>query len=150
MVERDEARTQAAEILAEIEAETGSSQTTAGRLRDMEQTLDYLAAALRDAERRSAEADAALTRATELVVAKRLCELSGNDKLFAWVRRGILNTVAAGNEQWEDGNLRLVNVPAARLTWKATGEAFECDHEWVRYDALLYACADRGDTVIFD
>ena len=86
----------------------------------------------------------------ELVVAKRLCELSGNDKLFAWVRRGILNTVAAGNEQWEDGNLRLVNVPAARLTWKATGEAFECDHEWVRYDALLYACADRGDTVIFD
>ena len=48
MVERDEARTQAAEILAEIEAETGSSQTTAGRLRDMEQTLDYLAEAARE------------------------------------------------------------------------------------------------------
>ena len=90
------------------------------------------------------------TERPELVVAQRICELSGDDKLFAWIRRGILNTVEKGNEFWEDGNLRLVNVPTERLTWAESGEAFESDNEWIRYDAMLYACVDRGDTLIFD
>ncbi len=88
------------------------------------------------------------TERPELVVAQRICELSGNDKLFAWIRRGILNTVTRGEERWDDGNLRLVNVPTEKLVWAKTGEAFECEHEWVRYDTMLYACADRGEALL--
>ena len=103
------------------------------------------------------------TERPELVVAQRLCELSGNDKLFAWVRRGILNTVKDGNEFWDDDNLRLVNVPTEKLVWAKSGESFQefwhafvanykgnrkLNPEWVRYDFMVNACAEQGDTLI--
>lgn len=92
MVERDEARTQAAEILAEIEAETGSSQTTAGRLRDMEQTLDYLAAALRDAADERDEAfeiaEAAREEVDELQFAAALAE-ERNERIFTQLEEAV-------------------------------------------------------------
>ncbi|MBF9029810.1 peptidoglycan DD-metalloendopeptidase family protein [Rhodobacterales bacterium HKCCE3408] len=48
MTERDEARTEAARYLAELESETGEIRTAAGRQRDIEATLDMLALALAD------------------------------------------------------------------------------------------------------
>ncbi|MBF9050704.1 peptidoglycan DD-metalloendopeptidase family protein [Roseobacter sp. HKCCD9010] len=48
MAERDEARARADQLYAEIQAETGTIQTAAGRQRDMEQTLAFLADALED------------------------------------------------------------------------------------------------------
>lgn len=48
MAERDEARARADQLYAEIQAETGTIQTAAGRQRDMEQTLAFLAEALED------------------------------------------------------------------------------------------------------
>ncbi len=55
--ERDEARAQADQLLAEIEAETGTIQTAAGRQRDMEQTLAFLADALQDTASQRDEAN---------------------------------------------------------------------------------------------
>ena len=48
MSERDAARDRADQLLAELEAETGSIQTAAGRQRDMDTTLAFLSDALED------------------------------------------------------------------------------------------------------
>lgn len=48
MSERDAARDRADQLLAELEADTGSIQTVAGRQRDMENTLGFLTTALQD------------------------------------------------------------------------------------------------------
>lgn len=92
MSERDQARAQAAQILAELEAETGSTLTTAGRLRDLEQTLDYLADALRDAadERDDAlvVADAAQDEIDELQFAAALAE-ERNERIFTQLEEAV-------------------------------------------------------------
>ncbi|QBY00991.1 M23 family peptidase [Rhodophyticola sp. CCM32] len=48
MTERDEARGRADQLMADIQAETGTIQTAAGHQRDMELTLAFLADALED------------------------------------------------------------------------------------------------------
>ncbi|MBO6603643.1 MAG: M23 family peptidase, partial [Roseicyclus sp.] len=48
MSERDEARARADQLVAELQAETGTIQTAAGRQQDMEQTMTFLAEALED------------------------------------------------------------------------------------------------------
>lgn len=48
MSERDEARARADQLMAELQAETGTIQTAAGRQQDMEQTMTFLAEALED------------------------------------------------------------------------------------------------------
>jgi len=92
MSERDDARTQTAQLRAEMEAETGSTQTAAGRLRDLEHTLDYLSTALdRAADERDGAfqvADAARDEVDELEFTAALAE-ERNERIFAQLEEAV-------------------------------------------------------------
>lgn len=92
MRERDEARAQNTQMLAEMEAESGSPQTTAGRLRDAEATLDYMASAL---DRAAGERDAAYQVAAdardevdEMQFAAALAD-ERNERIFAQLEEAV-------------------------------------------------------------
>ena len=92
MSERDDARTQTAQLRAEMEAETGSTQTAAGRLRDIEHTLDYLATALdRAADQRDDAyqvAEAARSEVDELEFTAALAD-ERNERIFAQLEEAV-------------------------------------------------------------
>lgn len=92
MTERDESRDQTSQLLAEMQAETGSTQTTAGRLRDMEHTVDYMATALRRAADQRDDAiviaEAASDEIGELEFDAALAE-ERNERIFAQLEEAV-------------------------------------------------------------
>jgi len=92
MRERDDARDEAAAVVAELEVDTGSARTTAGRAEDVEGTVDFLTAALEStaAERDKIASTAADTQATvdELELQAQLNE-ERNDRIFQQLEEAV-------------------------------------------------------------
>ncbi|MFD1912469.1 DUF5930 domain-containing protein [Halodurantibacterium flavum] len=90
--ERDEAREEAQTLTVALAEETGSARTDASRIRDMEETLDFLAAALGDtAGERDAIAQFAVQARNEtemIALEKRLLE-ERNDMIFSRLEEAV-------------------------------------------------------------
>ena len=94
--ERDEARAAATVAAAELESQTGSGRTEAGRVHDTELTLDLIAAALDTTARQRDLALGAADRAAERMelVAKQKRELEArNDRIFTQLEEALTVSV---------------------------------------------------------
>lgn len=97
MGERDSARTEVQTALAQINGGNGAAQSAAGRVQDMESTVDFLATALgqtaqqRDAMERDAEA--ARVEADRIALEKRLLE-QRNDEIFTTLEGAVTVSMA--------------------------------------------------------
>jgi septal ring factor EnvC (AmiA/AmiB activator) len=92
IVERDESRDRSGQLLAELEQSTGSVQTVAGRQRDMEQTLSFLAEALETTADARDDADAVRFEAVDLVANLEFeAELAAerNERIFTQIEEAV-------------------------------------------------------------
>ena len=151
MSERDDARARTAQLQAEMEAETGSIQTVAGRLRDMEHTLDYLSAALdRAADQRDDAyqvADAARDEVDELEFTAALAE-ERNERIFAQLEEAVQVSMEPLDQMFSAAGLSTEDIinrlqsryqgqggPLMPITMSSRGEA--PDETSVRANQLL-------------
>lgn len=108
MKERDRAREQSDALLSELQSVTGSVQTVAGKTRDIEETLDYLTAALEatatqrdtaaDARRESDEKIAELKHQAALVAER-------NERIFTRLEEAVTVSMAPLERMFEQAGV---------------------------------------------
>jgi murein DD-endopeptidase MepM/ murein hydrolase activator NlpD len=129
MRERDEAHDRAGHLLAELEAVTGSSKTMAGKQKDMEQTLDFLSAALENTAEIRDTAQTTAKDATEKMAQMEFDALltkEANERIFAKLESAVELSMKPLDKMFSAAGIQTDNVlEAVRRGYNGQGGVLE-------------------------